>query len=49
MDRNMDGCWLVVGMHEKLLTPPSEPARLDSDLPVNLVNSLITVILTPRF
>ena len=36
----MDGCWLVVGMHEKLLTPPSEPARLDTDLPVNLVNSV---------
>ena len=27
--------WLVVGMHEKLLTPPGEPARLDPDLPVN--------------
>ena len=40
MDRNMDGCWLVVGMHEKLLTPPSEPARLDTDLPVNSVNSV---------
>ena len=27
--------WLVVGMQEKLLSPPSDLARLDTDLPVN--------------